>query len=594
MFIYPIYVLAPLALAAFIALLSGVIDKKSGLVKYIALAAVVASFAITCGIIAQGSGIYELRWFSFGGIAFNITVSTFLLNKILLFLVGLIGIAIFIYSIGYMDEPENQNRYYFEMIIFTLAMMLFAISANFISLFIAWELLGITSYLLIGFWYAKAKVSEAARAAITTILIGDISMLAAIVLFFNLYHTFNFYTLIGMAPSPLAVFPLTFLLIAVFTKSAQFPFSNWLQLAMEGPTPVSAFLHSSTMVKAGVFILILLLPLFAQSHMLWVLLAVGLITAVFGAMNALSENHVKKILAYSTMEDLGLMIVALGLNAVYAAVALFIVQTFYKALLFLSAGYVMKANHDREDIHKIAVNSRLVSFSMLAAALSLAGLFPLSGFFGKTALGIAARPNILVYTVLLGIDVLSALYIFRWFFVLKKKKKESTTVRFSKLPMELGIGIVLALLIISSLAMYFAVNYREISILRINYTENINDIAIETFLISAGVAAAWLFYRKRDIKALSAMEKNPGIAGRILYNNVFIWSAYLIVAGIIAAAANAVFYFDRAFNRFTYMLGKLALLAGDALSAFENGEVNAYIAVFATGLVFLVIFFIIK
>ncbi len=592
MFIYPIYVLAPLALAAFIALLSGVIDKKSRLIKYIALAAVVSSFAIACSIIAQQSGIYALHWFSFGEVAFNITVSTFLLNKILLFLVGMIGIAIFIYSIGYMDEPEDQNRYYFEMLIFTLAMMLFAISANFISLFIAWELLGITSYLLIGFWYAKSKVSEAARAAITTILIGDISMLAAIVLFFNIYHTFNFYTLLGMAASPLAVFPLSFLLIAVFTKSAQFPFSNWLQLAMEGPTPVSAFLHSSTMVKAGVFLLILLLPLFAESNMLWILLAVGLITAVFGAMNALSENHIKKILAYSTIEDLGLMIVALGLNAVYAAVALFIVQAFYKALLFLSAGYAMKANHDREDIHKIAVNSRLISFSMLAAALSLAGIFPLSGFFGKTAIGIAARSNMIVYAVLLGIDVLSTLYIFRWFFVLKKNKKERTTVRFSKRPMEIGIGIVLALLIISSFAMYFAVNY--ISILRINYIKNINDIAIETLLILTSIAAAWLFYRKKDIKALSAREKNPGIAGRILYNNVFVWGAYLIVAEIIAAAANALFYFDRAFNRFTYMIGKIALLTGNALRAFENGEVNAYIAVFAAGLVFLIIFFIIK
>ena len=592
MFIYPIYVLVPLALAAFIALLSGVLDRKSRLIKYIALSAVVASFAIACGIIAQGSGIYALHWFSFGGITFNITVSTFLLNKILLFIVGLIGIAIFIYSIGYMDEPENQNRYYFEMLIFTLAMMLFAISANFISLFMAWELLGITSYLLIGFWYAKVNVSEAARAAITTILIGDISMLAAIVLFFNLYHTFNFYTLLGMAASPLAVFPLTFLLIAVFTKSAQFPFSNWLQLAMEGPTPVSAFLHSSTMVKAGVFLLILLLPLFVQSHMLWILLTVGLITAVFGAMNALSENHIKKILAYSTIEDLGLMIVALGLNAVYAAVALFIVQAFYKALLFLSAGYMMKANHDRKDIHRISVNSRLVSFSMLAAALSLAGLFPLSGFFGKTAIGIAARPNLLVYAMLLGIDVLSTLYIFRWFFVLKKNKKESTTVKFSKLPMKLGIGIVLALLIISSFAMYFAVNY--MSILRINYIGNIKDIAIETVLILAGIATTWLFYRKKQIKALLAREKNPNIAGKILYNNVFVWSAYLIVAEIIAAIAKAVFYFDIAFNKFTYILGRIALLTGDALRAFENGEVNAYIAVFAAGLVFLIIFFIIK
>ncbi|MCL5117260.1 MAG: hypothetical protein M1124_00325, partial [Candidatus Marsarchaeota archaeon] len=139
---------------------------------------------------------------------------------------------------------------------------------------------------------------------------------------------------------------------------------------------------------------------------------------------------------------------------------------------------------------------------------------------------------------------------------------------------------------------YFAVNY--ISILRINYIKNINDIAIETLLILTSIAAAWLFYRKKDIKALSAREKNPGIAGRILYNNVFVWGAYLIVAEIIAAAANALFYFDRAFNRFTYMLGKIALLTGNALRAFENGEVNAYIAVFAAGLVFLIIFFIIK
>ncbi len=595
MFIYPLYVLVPLIIASFIALISKYITKNHKLISRISLIAVIISFLITIIIILQPSNIYSLTWFNFSGFSFNIVISTFLLNKILLFLVSLISIIIFIYSIGYMDTPSEQNRYYFELLIFTLAMMLFAISANFLSLVIGWELLGISSYLLIGFWYHKDAPPDAARKTITTILIGDISMLISIVIFFNLYHTLNFYTIINAPTQPLLIVPLIFLLIAIFTKSAQFPFSNWLSPAMEGPTPVSAFLHSSTMVKAGIFLVMILLPLFVKAHLLYLILSIGIITSIIGATNAFAENHIKKVLAYSTIEDLGLMLVALGLNAIYAALALFIVQTFYKSLLFLVSGYIMKSHEGKFDIHKLSSNSKFILISMFIGAISLAGLFPFSGFFGKTSIGIAAKSNLTVYLILILIEFLSVLYILRWFFIIKKNKTvaKKKHLLFSSFSMKFAILINVILLLISTFVLIFAVDY--IKILKLNYLLNLNEVILDTALILIGLIIIYFYYKSKSIKYLIKQEKNAknNLIYKLLYNNLFMWWIYSLAYNSILLLSELFYSFDNLFNQLIYYFALLFIKIGNVLKRFENGQINNYILFFVFGLIFLVFFFII-
>ena len=287
-----ILVIVPLLIAALISLF---ISKHPKYVKYVALAASLISLLLILNAFVSRGSIQTATWFTLSGYSFTLTTSTMPLNILLLSILGVMTPLILLYSIGFMNLPTEQSRYYTELLVFAAAMMLFAIAGDFITMLIGWELLGITSYLLIGFWYGKEGSATAARKAITTILIGDILMFSAMIIIWSSYHTFSF-ALILQQSTTSGLMPIALLLIifAVFTKSAQFPFHEWLPDAMKGPTPVSAFLHSSTMVKAGVFLVAVLLPLFIAYHMLNIFLIFGLVTAALGVLNAISRIQHKK------------------------------------------------------------------------------------------------------------------------------------------------------------------------------------------------------------------------------------------------------------------------------------------------------------
>ena len=208
-------------------------------------------------------------------------------------------------------------------------------------------------------------------------------------------------------------------MLAAFTKSAQFPFHEWLPDAMEGPAPSSALFLSSTVAKSGVFMLIVLLPILERYNLLGLLVLFGSITALLGVSNALAENNIKRLLAYSTMENMGLVVIALGFNAFLAAMMLFVAQTFYTALLFMCACAVIRANNNEEDLYRLNGSPirTLLFVAMLIGVVSVAGLFPLSGFFARSSIGAAASSNILVYLVLLLAGLASSLYIFKWMLV---------------------------------------------------------------------------------------------------------------------------------------------------------------------------------
>ena len=589
-----ILVIVPLIVSAFIALL---LRERGTPIKYISLAASLISSLMIAYIIftnVSGGAVQSYPWFNAGFINFQISVATMPLNLLLLGILAVITPLIFLYSTGFMQLPSEQSRFYFEMCVFAAAMMLFAISANFITMFIAWEMLGITSYLLIGFWYWKEKVPGAARKAITTIIIGDILMLIAILLIGVSYNSFEFSTVLASSTvSPALYVSLVLILIAVFTKSAQFPFHEWLSDAMEGPTPVSGFLHSSTMVKAGVFLIAVLLPLYVKAGLLSVILVFGIISAALGASNALTERHVKKILAYSTIEDIGLMFIALGFGSVIAAMMLFLVQAFYKALLFMSAGTMMRANDEREDIYTINGMSTSKTFLIitLIGALSLAGIFPLSGFFGKGYVE-SSISNPLVYAIVLLIELATSIYIFRWVFLQSRRPYEqgntiAMELKATPKSMLAAAAILAALVVIGSAAYIYLPGFlgsTQTAQIGIEQYITVNIIAL------LGLAVAYRVYRQGH--RLHMASTNRALFS-LLYNSPAVNKAYLYIAKGVSAIGSGLGRFDLGFDKVTYSAAGFTIGSGDSIKKVVDGQTNVYVFAFIVGVILLVFAYVI-
>jgi NADH-quinone oxidoreductase subunit L len=595
MILVPAIVVAlPPLLAAFLAI---VLYNDPKPIKYIALGASLISLVLTLYLFVYSQNTYQsFNWFSISGYSFGLSTSTAPLNAMLLLLVSIVTPVVFLYSIGYMQLPSEQGRFYSEMCIFAAAMMLFAISASLLTMFIAWELLGITSYLLIGFYYRKNEPPNAARKAITTIIIGDIAMLAAIILILNAYHSLEYSVILSSPQSAQLSLAMALMLIAIFTKSAQFPFHEWLSDAMEGPTPVSSFLHSSTMVKAGVFLVIVLLPLFQESGLSNVILAVGLISALIGAGNALTERHVKKVLAYSTIEDLGLMLVALGLGSLFAAIMLFIVQTFYKAALFFSAGIIIKANDGREDLYNLynSAYNKFIFALIAISALSIAAFPPFGGFFAKSAIEDSAMPNLAIYAVLMLIGLATSIYIFRWLILPARHNRAETGnegfISFYVIPKSMRAPmVIMVVLIIASSAVYlYLPGY--LSGIAAPAQVNAVDAAISTIVSSIGIAAAYFIYRKNRRVYLSSTHRYIYAA---LHNSTITNSAYVAITAVVTYVAEAVAKFDYEFDKAVYSTASYFVAIGKAGRSMVNGQVNTYVLAFVLGIAIIAIAFLV-
>ncbi|MDE1810451.1 MAG: NADH-quinone oxidoreductase subunit L [Candidatus Micrarchaeota archaeon] len=584
-------VILPMVVGAFVALILG---SRNRYTPYIALASSIISLIIAALMLNSPQQSQNVAWFTLGTSSFVLNFALTPIHMLLLMIVAVITPLILTYSIGFMRLPSERSRYYFEILLFASSMMLFSISGGFLTLFIGWELLGVTSYLLIGFWYAKELAPTAARKAITTILIGDLAMFGAMLMLWNSYDSFSFAVIQNVQHSTASTVALSLILVAAFTKSAQFPFNEWLPDAMEGPTPVSAFLHSSTMVKAGVFMVAILLPIYAGYGMLMPILAIGIISTVIGATNALASTHIKRILAYSTIEDLGLMFIALGLNAFGAAIILFVMQTFYKALLFMNAGAIMKSNSTEEVWKSYESRSyRPLFICAVIGALSLAGLFPLSGFFGKQSVEGASMSNIPVYAILVVVQLITGLYIFRWLLIPARKAPDSLAPKvrggFKAVPMamKLPIYILAAFVVVASALYLFVPSYIDAVVPPIS----LPGAAAATILVIATLLVSYYVYLgKSAIKAEQYLSRYRRLA-ILLYNNVFINLGYIWVAKLFNGIAYAVDRFDY------WAYGKVKLIAGSLngigrmLSRMESGNVTTYAVAFVAGLTVLIIIF---
>ncbi len=558
-----------------VALLVVSLLKNGKLIAYVSIAASLIGLAML-PFVSLGS--YSINWFNVGGAEISLMSSISEINILLLILV--LGLAPFIYtySLGYFKEKSSLKRYYVEMLAFTLAMAMFAISGNFITFFVAWEFLSVTSYLLIGFWYTKGSASEAARKVITIVFIGDIALIASIALFWNAYNTFTFSNIIsetGKGAEPIVATIL--LIIAILTKSAQFPFHEWLPDAMEGPVPVSAYLHSATMVKAGVFAAVILFPIFLHTKTLWYFVVIGLLTAILAVTNAMREKHVKRILAYSTVEELALMLSAIGAGAIGAALYFFFAQAFYKSLLFFSSGVMIDAN-ESENIEKIygLKKNRFVYISTLFGVLALAGFIPFDGFFANIGIGSSFANNLAAYAIISLISIGTSFFIFRWLFVTSKDtKNRNVNIVYLSEPKSMIVPMLfLAAIVILASAVFFYFAYFGYML-----TLSIEESIIETALVVVGFLFGYLVYSKQKIKA------RLGIIEKLAYNSIFINLFYYVFARFVYLIGEGVNIFDLYLNDLFDWFGHLINRLGDLARGIVNGDVSFYALIVIIGMI---------
>lgn len=341
----------------------------------------------------------EFVWFGFGNVPFFGEVSIklgFLIDNItaiMLFTVALISMLVHFFSIAYMKDDERYNRYFAYLGIFTFSMNGIVLTHNILMMYIFWELVGLSSYLLIGFWFEKKSAADAAKKAFIVNRIGDLGMFAGILILFFTYNTFSFSEIFSQMSAGVLPFNselwLTVTGILLFGgavgKSAQFPLHVWLPDAMEGPTPVSALIHAATMIAAGVYLVIRIFGLLTADAMLFIAV-IGMLSAFIPATIALTQNDIKKVLAYSTVSQLGYMIMALGVGAYKFAFFHLITHAFFKACLFLGSGSVIHAMHHEQDINKMGGLRKklpLTYATFLISSLAISGIPLTSGFLSK-------------------------------------------------------------------------------------------------------------------------------------------------------------------------------------------------------------------
>lgn len=353
------------------------------------------------------------------------------LTAVMLLVVTGVGLLIHIYSTGYMGGDEGYSRYFAWLNLFIFFMLLLVMGSGYVSMFIGWEGVGLSSFLLIGFWFDRKDYNAAARKAFVMNRIGDLGFLLGIFLLFREFGSFEykpiFSALAGrsatVAPSsPVLTWAAILLFIGAAGKSAQIPLYTWLPDAMAGPTPVSALIHAATMVTAGIYMVVRsnILYLLAVPAM-DVLLVAGLATAVLAACIAITQNDIKKILAYSTVSQLGYMFMGLGAGSFSASIFHVITHAFFKALLFLGAGSVIHALTGEQDIRRMGGLSKLLPVTwmcMLGASLAISGVPPFSGFFSKDEiLASVYRVSPGLWVLGVACSMLTAFYMFRMLFI---------------------------------------------------------------------------------------------------------------------------------------------------------------------------------
>jgi NADH-quinone oxidoreductase subunit L len=458
-----------------------------------------------------------------------------------------------LYSIGYMDEDPHQPRFFAYLSMFTFAMLALVTADNFLQLFFGWEGVGLTSYLLIGFWYQKPAANAAAIKAFIVNRVGDFGFALGIFAIFTVFNTIQYDTVFASAPDHVGktmeflgaqVDVLNLICILLFIgamgKSAQFLLHTWLPDAMEGPTPVSALIHAATMVTAGVFMVARLSPLFELAPIaLGLVTVVGATTAFFAATVALVQTDIKRVVAYSTCSQLGYMFVAEGVGDYGGGIFHLFTHAWFKALLFLGAGAVIHARHHEQDMRRMGGLRKVLPFTwamMLVGTLSLTG-FPLtSGFVSKDAIIEAAYAGdspaaIYGFALTLFAALLTSFYAWRLMFLTfegKPREKPEVLAHAHEPPWTMGLPLVilaLGSLLAGAFFMRFFIGVDQVAFWRgslVTHGESHHEVPLivmlaPTIAMAIGFAIAWYFYITNPLVPFGLAKRFRGVYQFLLH-----------------------------------------------------------------------------
>ena len=588
----------PLIASALTLLLS---RRSATLSSYISTASAFICLLITVSLIQNGDNkeLGSFNWIQVGEFQLNIALELTGLGKGMLLVVTLIGFLVHLFSIGYMKEDSGKARYFGGLSLFMFSMTGIVLANNLAMMFIFWELVGVSSYLLIGHWYHKHSAAEAAKKAFLVNRIGDFGFMIGILLIWGAFGSVNF-TEISNSLSANEYDPnlLNWAMVCIFCgaigKSAQVPLHVWLPDAMEGPTPVSALIHAATMVAAGVFMLTKVLFIIEVAPVAASLIQyVGALTALLAALMATQQDDIKKVLAYSTLSQLGYMIMAvgfagiLGVKASNAGFFHLYTHAFFKALLFLGSGAIIYACHHEQNIWKMGglfKRMKITSITFLIGTAALCGVYPLSGFFSKDAVMAAAQNNPLLLSIGCFVAFLTSFYMTRLCVIVFFGKSKSWSAEEAK---EVPIIMLLPLIVLSFGAIFAGYSFSYSWF--VGYKEIIHPNGPLPLVLSliglSGIVMAIILYRGRTSEPYNI---------KVIKNKFYLDEIYLFIVRIsqefIAKFAKVL---DRVFIDGFFVRGgaKLVSEVGSKLRGIQSGNLQSYAFLFAIGVI-LVLFII--
>ncbi len=568
--VYLTIILAPL-IGAIIAGLFGKKIGRSG-AHWVTITGVAISFVMSVlvfkDVIFDGAAVYNqavYTWMVSDGIRFEIGFLIDSLTAVMLVVVTFVSLMVHIYTIGYMHDDPGYQRFFSYISLFTFSMLMLVMSNNFLQLFFGWEAVGLVSYLLIGFWFKRETAIYANLKAFLVNRVGDFGFILGIAAVLMYFNSLDYQDVFDAAPAlaglTIEIIPgsewslLTVIGILLFVgamgKSAQVPLHVWLPDSMEGPTPISALIHAATMVTAGIFMVARMSPIYELTETaLSFILVIGAITALFMGLLGIIQNDIKRVIAYSTLSQLGYMTVALGVSAYSAGIFHLMTHAAFKALLFLAAGSVIIAMHHEQDIRKMGGLKKYMPITywcMLIGSLALIGFPGFSGFFSKDAIIEAVHASQIpgagfaYFAVVLGVFI-TAFYSFRMFFLVfhgKERMDEHTREHLHESPRVVTWPLI-ALAVPSVIAGAFfiepmlfagmfsdAINVKPEHDVLAQLGEHYTGIggflahgvmALPFLLAMAGVATAAFFYLKRpDIPAM--IKNRLSLVYKVLENN---------------------------------------------------------------------------
>lgn len=587
---------------------------------------ILASFVVSVWVFLQvkGGNTFVADYFNFisaGSLKIPFAFQVDQLSSIFLLIITGVGFLIHVYSIAYMHEEKTGHfgRYFSYLNLFVFSMLLLVMGANYVIMFIGWEGVGLCSYLLIGYWFKKTEYNKAANKAFIMNRIGDVAFLIAIFWIISKVGNVNYGEVFAFArDSKFSATDITAITLLLFIgatgKSAQIPLYTWLPDAMAGPTPVSALIHAATMVTAGIYMIARSNILYSLSHLtLSVVAVIGLATALLAATIALKQNDIKKVLAYSTVSQLGFMFLSLGTGNYVAAVFHVMTHAFFKALLFLGSGSVIHAMGGEQDIRKMGgLNKymKITHVTFLLGCLAISGIPGFSGFFSKDEiLASAFASSPVYYAIGLGTALLTAFYMFRLYATTFRGRFRGTTEQEHHLH-ESPWTITIPLIILAILAVIggfvgipeymmhgahslkeflqpvFAASYKVQAVHTVSHETEWMLTGISSLLIIIVVVYAWRkFSRKPELQEFSGL-------GKVLENKWYVDELYdrIIVRplGKLGAFFNT-FLEKSVIDGIVNGAGRLVNYSSRQLRLLQSGQVGSYVLLMVLGMLLILI-----